>query len=311
MTLIRSVLVVALVVLSALSCGQATKEPETAADAGTAAARLSVYVVNYPLAYFAQRIGGDLVEVHFPAPADEDPAYWSPDADTIAAYQTADLILLNGADYAKWVARAALPFSRMIDTSDSLASQYIPLGGAITHSHGPEGAHEHTGWAFTTWLDPTQAIEQARAVSRALIAQKPVYEAMFNERFVSLETDLRALDVRQAAAAAQIGDTPLLFSHPVYQYLERRYGLHGASVHWEPDQPPDLNELRRVLEDGDATWMVWEGAPLPETVTTLESWGVRSVVVDPCGNRPGQGDFMTVMAANAASLEAIAADAGS
>ena len=46
---------------------------------------LVISTVNYPLAFFAERVGGDLVRVHFPAPADEDPAYWSPDAETIAA----------------------------------------------------------------------------------------------------------------------------------------------------------------------------------------------------------------------------------
>ena len=44
-------------------------------------AGLTVYVVNYPLAYFAERIGGDLIRVEFPAPSDVDPAYWTPDAE--------------------------------------------------------------------------------------------------------------------------------------------------------------------------------------------------------------------------------------
>ena len=310
MALLRPTLVAALVIL-VLSCGGGTEDSETATDPGPAAARLSVYVVNYPLAYFAERIGGDLVEVHLPAPADEDPAYWSPDAETIAAYQGADLILLNGADYAKWVDRATLPASKMVNTSASFASQYIPLEGTVTHSHGPEGAHEHTGWAFTTWLDPTLAIEQARAVHEALVAAKPDGATTFGQGFAGLVAELSRLDQRMAAAATAIGDTPLLFSHPVYQYLEKRYGLNGTSVHWEPDQAPDLEELRHLLEHGGATWMVWEGEPLPETVADLESLGVRSVVYDPCATRPQSGDFMTAMDANAASLEAIAAEPGS
>ena len=79
--------------------------------------KLVIYTVNYPLAYFAERIGNDLVEVHFPAPTGEDPAFWSPDGDTIAAFQEADLILLNGAGYAKWVERAALPSSKVVNIS--------------------------------------------------------------------------------------------------------------------------------------------------------------------------------------------------
>ncbi len=79
-------------------CGRAPEQAEE--TAGSKA--LSVYVVNYPLKYFAERIGGDLVEVQFPAPADEDPAFWKPAAEVVTAYQQADVILLNGAGYAKW-----------------------------------------------------------------------------------------------------------------------------------------------------------------------------------------------------------------
>ena len=63
--------------------------------------QLTACVVNYPLQYFAERIGGEHINVVFPAPADVDPAYWMPDTPTITAYQQADLILLNGARYAK------------------------------------------------------------------------------------------------------------------------------------------------------------------------------------------------------------------
>ena len=62
-----------------------------------AAGPLNVYVVNYPLKDFAERLGGDHVRVAFPVPADVDPAHWNPDLVDIAAFQTADLILLNGA----------------------------------------------------------------------------------------------------------------------------------------------------------------------------------------------------------------------
>jgi zinc transport system substrate-binding protein len=65
--------------------------------------------VNYPLQYFVQRIGGELVDVSFPAPRGVDPAEWMPDIDTVAEYQQADVILLNGAGYARWLRRMSLP----------------------------------------------------------------------------------------------------------------------------------------------------------------------------------------------------------
>ncbi|MCK5376367.1 MAG: zinc ABC transporter substrate-binding protein [Acidobacteria bacterium] len=270
---------------------------------------LVVYTVNYPLAFFAERIGGDLVEVVFPAPADEDPAYWAPDAETIAAYQGADLILLNGAGYAKWVERATLPATRLVDTSAAFADQLIPLEKKVTHSHGPGGEHEHTGWAFTTWLDPTLASQQAQAVAAALVELRPEHEVEINERLAALEQELITLDSRLRVAAEAVGNAPLVFSHPVYQYLIRRYSLNGVEVHWEPDEAPDghaWDHLEELLESHPAKWMLWEGEPLKETVADLAEIGVESVVFDPCGNRPDEGDYLTVMTANADALGATA-----
>ena len=289
-----------------VGCGggsvELTLAPEKTAD------RLVVYTVNYPLAYFAERIGGDLVDVVFPAPADVDPANWSPDADTIAAYQGADLILLNGADYAKWVQRATLPQSRLVDTGAAFADRLIELRGVTTHSHGPDGKHMHGGWAFTTWLDPELAILQAQAVARSFIELRPVHEAIFNERFTALSDELHGLDLRLAVASEVIGGEPLIFSHPVYQYLIRRYGLNAREVHWEPSETPDghaWDHLEELLRSHPARWMLWENEPLPGTASGLEELGVVAPVFDPCGNWPEQGDFMTVMAANAAVLESI------
>ena len=65
------------------------------AGAKDADSPLSVYVVNYPLQYFAERIGGPDVRVVFPAPADGDPAFWKPLPEQIAAYQKRDPTLYS------------------------------------------------------------------------------------------------------------------------------------------------------------------------------------------------------------------------
>jgi len=268
--------------------------------------KLVIYTVNYPLAYFAERIGGDLVEVHFPAPGDEDPAFWSPDADTIAAYQGADLIFLNGAGYAKWVDRAALPSSRVVNTSGGFTEQLLPIEGTVTHSHGPEGEHEHGDLAFTTWLDPELAIQHAQAIEAAIAVLRPDDEPEIGQRMESLRSDLFDIDGRLAFAAEALADEPLLFSHPVYQYLINRYELNGVEVHWEPDQVPDghaWDHLEEVLRSHPAKWMVWEGEPLEATVRALADRGISSIVFDPCGNRPDEGDYLSAMATDAVALE--------
>jgi zinc transport system substrate-binding protein len=298
--------------VAAAACGGgAAREPpagESASGEG-ATAPLSVYVVNYPLAYLAERIGGADVEVSFPAPADEDPAYWSPAPETVTAYQGADLILLNGAHYAKWVAQASLPAAKLVDTGAAYVDRLIPLEEAVTHAHGPEGEHAHVGVAFTTWLDPTLALEQARAIAAAFEKARPGQTAAFRERLASLEADLTALDASLEKTAAAIGDHPLVFSHPVYQYLERRYGLNGRSVHWEPDAEPTERqwaELEKLLESHPARWVVWEAEPLPSVAARLKERGLASVVFEPGARAPEAGDLLSMMGSNADRLATFA-----
>jgi len=271
-----------------------------------AAEKLTIYTVNYPLAYFAERLAGDLARVEFPAPADVDPAFWMPDADTVAAYQAADLILLNGAGYAKWVDKVSLPASRLVNTSRSFMDQYIQTDAGISHSHGPGGEHSHSGTAFTTWLDLELATRQAEAVAKAITRKLPDASDRVARNLEALQGELQALDQRLAASAATAPSRPLLASHPVYQYLARRYNLDLASVLWEPDAvptPQQWRELEGMLADHPAHWMLWEAQPAQETADRLRALGVESVVFDPCANRPARGDFLTVMAENAKSLE--------
>ena len=52
-----------------------------------------------------------------------------PSDELLAAYQRADLIVLNGAGFAKWVAGASLPPSRVVDTAASAPGAITPMTG--------------------------------------------------------------------------------------------------------------------------------------------------------------------------------------
>ncbi|MCO6456114.1 MAG: zinc ABC transporter substrate-binding protein [Pirellulaceae bacterium] len=267
-----------------------------------------VYVVNYPLRYFAERIGGESVRVEFPAPSDEDPAYWSPAAEQVAAFQQADLILLNGAGYAGWIRKVSLPEARLCDTSAAFADRLIEIQDAVTHTHGPGGEHTHTGTAFTTWLDPQQAELQAQAVADRLSLLLPDKKEQFQQRVEDLRRELAELDQQLAELFAAQPQEPVIFSHPVYQYLTRRYGLNARDVHWEPGEMPSeamWSELEKLRQQHPARWMIWEGPPLPEIESRLEQQGVRSVVFAPCGNVPPSGDLLSVMRQNVENLRPV------
>jgi zinc transport system substrate-binding protein len=269
---------------------------------------LRIYTVNYPLQYFAQRIAGTHAQVVFPAPADVDPAFWQPSIDTIIEYQRADLVLLNGAGYAHWVKKVSLPTSRLVNTSAGFSDDYIEIETTTTHSHGPGGDHSHSGTAFTTWLDFNQAIQQAGMIKNALLRKRPELDEVFEQNYNKLKQDLQALDDQLKSIALTNTRQSLVASHPVYQYLARRYGLSMESFQWEPDMElaeTQLHEMQVLLKEHRAEWMLWEGQPLQSSIDKLQSIGVGSVVFDPCDNRPEQGDFLTVMQDNVQRLRQI------
>ena len=101
-------------------------------NSSQAAEPLTVFVVNYPIQYFTERIGGEHVNVVFPAPANVDPAYWMPDRPTIADFQRADLILLD----LGMTAQDGAPLLHRIRQRDAR----VPLIAMTSDARGEEAA---------------------------------------------------------------------------------------------------------------------------------------------------------------------------
>lgn len=305
-TTLNQIFLISIAFLS-INCSSQQRKEAAQTDEGQNH-RAIIFVSNYPLQYFTQRIAGPLAEVEFPAKDAGDPAYWEPVAEDIAAMQQADLIILNGASYEQWLKNVSLPPSKTFDCTAGLKERLIIEEETVTHSHGAEGEHTHAGTTFTTWMDLALAADQARAIRDKLIAQWPENRSQFESQFAALEKDLLAIDAELQSMTAQSSGITVIFSHPVYQYFQRRYGVKGHSMHWEPGEVPSeamLEELRHELEHQPTEWMIWEGQPLPETVEKLMSMGIGCAVIDPAGNIPVEGDFLTTWRGNAEAFRQV------
>ncbi|MBR89850.1 MAG: adhesion lipoprotein [Verrucomicrobiales bacterium] len=284
-----------------VACGQGPEEGRGSKNGQSGP--LTVVAVNYPLQYFAERIGGDFVKVTMPAPAAEDPADWRPAGKAAREFvqqtQKADLILMNGAGYAKWIKYGSWRESQLVDTSRAFRSSLIELEKAhrVVHRHGKDGReHSHGAISYTVWLDPGLAVRQAEAIRDVLKRKRPDRALMFEKNFEVLKTNLETLGADLPEAA-----TPLLASHPVYHYLQRRFGLNLQSVHWEPGIVPPEREwaaLKERLREHRASTMLWESEPSRETADRLQALGVVPVVFVPCGDAPAEGDYLGVMRSN-------------
>ncbi len=300
--------------LAGAGCEKQSDDNADGAGLGKGGRAIVVYTTFYPMQYFAERIGGKLVTVVCPCPPDADPAYWMPDDDTIQAFQKADLIVINGASFEKWIEKVTLPATRIVNTAEPFADDFIVLKDAVTHSHGPSGKHSHEGVDGHTWLDPVLARRQAEQILRALRKATPAHEKELNANFLALAADLDALDALHREAAPVVARQFMLCSHPAYNYVGRRYGWHLKSYHFDPDQMPDEDTVRAIqgmIEENGARLMLWERAPEPAVAARMESLGLTNVVFSPCElleatEKAAGTDFLQKMRRNVGSLTAAA-----
>lgn len=290
------------------ACGETEQVQSGIADnTAELAARPLLVASNYPLFYFASQIAGDSQDApQIVLPEIEgDPAFWAPTAEQIQLMQTADLVLLNGAAYESWLDWVTLDRDRLFDTSAGFTDQLIELKDTPTHQHGPAGEHAHQGTAFTTWLDPRLAMKQAEAIAAALESLAPDQAEQFRNNLSALQSRLLDLDRELTDTFVALGNQAILFSHPVYQYLQRRYGLNGVSLHWEPDAEPSASawiKFQKNLQQHPADIVLWEDKPLASTAARLSEMGVQSIVFRTASNRPGKGDYFDILTGNAKRL---------
>ena len=242
--------------------------------------------------------------IEFPT-IEGDPANWIPNDEQLRQLQMADLIIVNGASAEQWMEVVTLDEDRIHSSTATITDRLIVERNAIRHQHGPDGEHSHDETASTTWLDPQIAVAQATEIARVLAARYPDATEALHRNLERLITDLTELDKALEQAFQTAGDQPILFSRPVYQYLERRYGLNGASLKFDPDRPPGAQAWSRLqifLLDHPAKIMLWEAEPLPEIANKLTALGVRSVVFDSAAN-VSDGNFISIMQDNVLRID--------
>lgn len=241
-----------------------------------------IVAVNAPLQSFAEYLLDGAGTVSLPVPEGVDPAFWRPDADAVGRIQSADLILLNGAGFARWVGQVSLPRARIVDTSAAFRDRYI-VADTVTHSHGDGGNHTHAALASHVWLDPTLALAQAEAIAAALAARGLADPGTIYANFAALRSAIEAADANAAAALAPAQGLPMLASHPRYQYLAARYGLTIDALDWEAGAAPSAAQIdaleTRVAETG-ARILIWEAAPPQQARDAVAALGLVSVVFD-------------------------------
>ena len=276
--IVRVVLILVAVLAFGAGCGS---------DEGTARGRVSVAAAFYPLAYAAEQIGGNQVEVRNLTPPGTEPHDVELSARDVERIRAADVVLYLGSGFQPSLERA-------VDGADG---KTIDLLEGLHLLASEEGVDPHV------WLDPLRYAEQARRIGDALGRQKSA--ARFAER-------LRKLDADFKSGLARCARREIVTSHAAFHYLADRYeleqiGLTGVS----PEAEPTARDLERIVREVDrsgATTIFSEALVSPRLAETVaRETGAKTAVLNPLEGlsqeeADQEEDYFSVMRDNLVTL---------
>lgn len=233
--------------------------------------KIDVYTTVYPLSYFAERIGGDSVNVSSIYPPGTNEHTFEPTQSDMMSLADADLFFYIGLGLEGFVENAKNTLKnenvKMVATSDAISDDKLHASEEEDHDHEEEGHDEHEGEAHEeegheghnhgdidphVWLSPILAQDLALAVKDELVAALPEQEEVFNANYDQLISELQSLDqdFEQMASAAK---TKTFFvSHASFGYIAEQYGLEQIAIAGINSQSePSQKELTEIVDQAE------------------------------------------------------------
>ncbi|MEY9811984.1 metal ABC transporter substrate-binding protein [Streptomyces albogriseolus] len=312
----RHISAVALTAVAALGFGTLTACSSDSAAAGDTGS-FDVVASFYPMAFLAERIGGEHVHVTSLTQPGQEPHDLEISARQTAQLEEADAALyLKGLQPSVDEAIGQSPIATKIDAAEltTLEEHGTEAGHADEHgdehAHEDEHGHDHEGGDPHIWLDPVRYAEVAEGVGKAFQKADPDHAADYRKNTAALVKDLKALDEKFRTGLANRTTDVFVTTHAAFGYLAERYGLTEEAISGlDPDTEPSgarVKELQKIAKEDGVTTVFYETLVSDKTAKTLAGdTGLRTDVLDPVEGITDHSrgeDYFQVMEANLTAL---------
>jgi len=210
---------------------------------------LKVFVSILPQAYFAERIGGELVEVEVLVGPGQSPATYEPSARQLMALAEADVFFRIGVPFEGHLLKkieAIMPDFHVVDTRQGIELRRIKGlsdsgGEAVSKEHGHGGDDPHI------WLDPSLAIKISGNICQEMIRLDSNHADYYSRNLAALVRDLNEIDRRMAEILAPYKGRAFYVYHPAFGYFGDRYGLSQVAIEIEGKEP-GARQLAEIID---------------------------------------------------------------
>jgi len=257
--------------------------------------RVNVVAAIYPLAWAAQQVGGDRVDVEDLTP----PGVEAHDA-TLTAAQRADI---QTADVVVYLGR--------IDFQPDVERAVDDAGGKVIDVTAELGNRPRTGETFDPhlWLDPADMQEIVRQVADALVTTDPSRADGYADRAEAALGALEDLDATFRAGLAGCAFTTFVVTHEAFGYLAGAYGLRQLGIEGlAPESEPSAARIQaaaQAIDQGRAAPVVfYEETEAGRRVgrSVAADAGVPALPLNALESDPAPLDYVSVMEENLTNL---------
>lgn len=297
---------------TALGLGTLSACSDSAAAGNTE--KFDVVASFYPMAYLAEQIGGDHVNVTSLTEPGQEPHDLEISAKQTAQLQESDAALyLKGLQPSVDEAISQSEVATKIDatTLTSLEEHGTEVGGHAEEHEDEHGHEEEGGKDPHIWLDPVKYAEVAEGVGKAFEKADPDHAADYQKNTAALVKKLNDLDARFEDGLQNTDSKVFITTHAAFGYLAERYGLTEEAISGlDPESEPSaarVKELEKMAKADGVTTVFYETLVSDKTAKTLASdANLETAVLDPIEgitDKSAGDDYIQVMDANLKALQ--------
>jgi zinc transport system substrate-binding protein len=274
--------------------------------------KFDVVASFYPMAYLAEEIGGEHVNVTSLTQPGQEPHDLEISTQQRAQLEESDAALyLKGLQPTVDEAVAQSGVETKIDAAT--LTELEDLGAEDGHDHGgeEEAAEEEHALDPHVWLDPAKYAEIAEGVGKALEKADPDNAADYRKNTADLVKKLTDLDTAFEEGLKNTRSKVFFTNHAAFSYLAHRYGLTQEAISGlDPESEPSasrVKELQREAKADGVTTVFYETLVSDKTAKTLaKDAGLKTDVLDPVEgitDKSRGDDYIQVMESNLEALK--------
>jgi zinc transport system substrate-binding protein len=246
-----------------------------ACKVSSAAERLRVAASFYPLAHFAEQVGGDCVDVVNISPPGAEPHEFVPPPRDFKKIWTSDIFVYQGGGLDPWAERIKGDLEQSGTLVVRMAAHFDLAG--LRGKYDPH-----------IWLDPLLAQKEVQVIRDVFIKADPENKRVYMKNAGEYAERLDALDRKYSESLRSCSTRDIIVSHDAFSYLAKRYGLNvhsisGISPEEEPS-PRRIAELAGIAVERNIRYIFYEALSSPRMAETIaREVGGGILVLNPLG----------------------------